>query len=240
MLGLTGTPGVPCTSTAAGSWYTTVDDSQSSSAPWNFTTPLATKWTRIMLKANNMGVVPVNGNSANATQICWDGVQQLLLPANYVGKNCGPSHKVLTVVVTNPGNGYTAQPVITIDAPGCRGNAGNRHCALATGAQRTDGFDSRRRRRQLVLRPRPSVTISGGGGSGATAVAEIVDPGAPVTFLTLNSPGQQCFTSAPSVAISGGQGSGATGIATVQAGYNCIYSITFGAIVPATTASVSP
>ena len=38
VLSLTGTPGVPCTSTAAGSWYATVDDSQSSSAPWNIHT----------------------------------------------------------------------------------------------------------------------------------------------------------------------------------------------------------
>jgi hypothetical protein len=231
VLSLTGTPGVPCTSTAAGSWYATVDDSQSSSAPWNFTTPLATKWTRIMLKANNMGVVPVNGNSANATQICWDGVQQLLLPANYIGKNCGPSHKVLTVVVTNPGNGYTAQPVITIDAPDAGGT-------LATATARWQPVPNGQLGSILVdaggnsYSTAPIVTISGGGGSGATAVAEIVDPGAPVKFLTLNSPGQQCFTSAPSVAISGGQGSGATGVATVQAGFNCIYAITFGGNCP--------
>src|SRR5204863_7314747 len=69
VLGLAGTPGVSCTTTATGAWYTALNDSQSSAAPWNFITPLATKWTRIMLKANNMGVVPVNGVSTDATQI---------------------------------------------------------------------------------------------------------------------------------------------------------------------------
>ena len=235
VLGLAGTPGVPCTSTASGSWYTAVDDSQPASAPWNFTTPLATKWTRIMLKANNMGVVPVNGplSTANGTQVCWDGIQQVLLPANYVGKTCGPSHKVLTVVVTNPGNGYTAQPLITIDPPDAGGTP-------ATAAVRWQPVPNGQVGSILIdaggssYSTGPTVTISGGGGSGATAVAEIVEPGAPLKSLTLSNPGQQCFTSAPSVGISGGQGGGATGIATVQSGFNCIYAITFGGNCPGT------
>ena len=89
VLGLSGTFGVPCTTIPSGTWYNAVDDSDAASAPWNLATPLPTKWTRIMLKSNNMGVVPVNGNSADATQVCWDGKQQVPLPANYVGKNCG-------------------------------------------------------------------------------------------------------------------------------------------------------
>lgn len=235
VLGLTGTPGVACTATASGSWYTTIDDSQPSSAPWNFATPLATKWTRIMLKANNMGVVPVNGpaSSANATQICWNGVQQVLLPANYIGKTCGPSHKVLTVVVTNAGSGYTAQPVITIDPPdagGTQATATARWQPVPNGEIGSIIVDAGGNSYTTA----PTVTISGGGGSGATAVAEIVEPGAPLKSLTLNNPGQQCFTSAPSVGISGGQGSGATGIATVQPGFNCIYAITFGGNCPGT------
>jgi hypothetical protein len=214
VLGLSGTPGVSCTTTAAGTWYTSVDDSLTAQAPWNFVSPLATKWTRIMLKANNMGVVPVNGNSADATQICWDGTRQVPLPANYVGKTCGPSHKVISVIVTNPGNGYTAQPVITIDPPGDDG----------TQAQATASWEpvpNGQIGSIIVDSPgssyssAPTVTITGGGGSGATAVAEIVNPGAPLESLTLNSPGQQCFTSPPSVTITGGGGGGATGNATL-------------------------
>src|SRR6266850_8485105 len=43
VMGLTGTPGVPCPTTSIPSgtgWFTYVDDSQSSSAPWNLATPL--------------------------------------------------------------------------------------------------------------------------------------------------------------------------------------------------------
>src|SRR5260370_4177365 len=40
-LGLSGTAGVPCTTTVSGSsWYSTVNDSSSSSAPWNLTAPI--------------------------------------------------------------------------------------------------------------------------------------------------------------------------------------------------------
>jgi ABC-type dipeptide/oligopeptide/nickel transport system permease component len=91
VLGLTGTFGVPCTSIAAGSWYTAADNSLSSAAPWNFATPLATKWTRIMLKANNMGVVPVNGTLTDAMQVCWDGNQQITLPSATSARIAGPA-----------------------------------------------------------------------------------------------------------------------------------------------------
>jgi hypothetical protein len=232
VLGLTGTPGVSCTTTASGSsWYTAVDDSLTSAAPWNFATPLATKWTRIMLKSNNMGVVPVNGSATDATEICWNGTQQVPLPANYLGKNCGPSHKVVSVIVTNAGNGYTEQPVITIDPPDEGGTQ-------ATATARWQPVPNGQIGSVLVTNGGtaytsiPIVTISGGGGSGATAVADIVAPGAPLQSLTLNSRGAQCYASAPSVSITGGSGGGATGIATVNSNYDCIYSLTVGGNCP--------
>ena len=233
VLGLTGTQGVPCTSTAVGGWYSIVNDNLPTSAPWNLTNPLATKWTRIMLKANNMGIVPVNGDPTDATQICWDGKHQVPLPANYVGANCGPSHKVLSVVVTKPGNGYTAQPVITIDPPAA---GGTQATATAVWNPVPNGEVG-----SIVIPPGgngsgytsvPTVTISGGGGSGATAVAEIVQPGAPLQSLTLQSPGAQCYVGAPAVAITGGGGGGATGVATLNNQYNCIASITVGGNCP--------
>jgi hypothetical protein len=231
VLGLAGVNGVPCTATAAGAWYNIIDDSQTTSAPWNLVTPLATKWTRIMLKANNMGVVPVNGNVNDATQICWDGKEQVPLPNNYVGSNCGPSHKVLSVIVTNAGNGYTAQPVITISAPGGSGTQATATSvwqAVPNGQVGSVVMDNG----GTGYTSAPTVTLTGGGGSGATAVAEIVSPGAPLQSLTLQSPGQQCYASAPSVAISGGGGSGATGAATLNGSYGCIYSMTVGANCP--------
>jgi hypothetical protein len=231
VLGLSGTQNVPCTTTASGSWYSLIDDSQTSSAPWNLATPLATKWTRIMLKANNMGVVPVNGNSADASQICWDGKEQVPLPGSYVGTNCGPSHKVLTVVVTNPGNGYTAQPVITIDPPG---GGGTQATATSVWSAVPNGQIG-----SIVVNnagtgytSAPTVTITGGGGTGATAVAEIIQPGAPLQSLSLTSAGGQCYATAPSVSITGGGGSGGTGTATLNGSYGCIYSMTVGGNCP--------
>src|SRR5579864_7142608 len=47
--GMLGTPCSWAYSTAT--WYSIVDDSQSSSAPWNLSYPLDWKWTRITLKA---------------------------------------------------------------------------------------------------------------------------------------------------------------------------------------------
>ena len=228
VFGLANTPGVPCTTTATGTWYSAIDDSQTSSAPWNLATPLATKWTRIMLKANNMGVVPVNGNANDASQICWDGKRQIVLPGNYVGSDCGPSHRVLTVIVTNAGSNYTAQPVISIDAPG---GTGTQATATSVWQPVPNGQVG-----SIVVNnsgtgytSAPTVTITGGGGTGATAVASVVQPGAPLQSLTLTSPGAQCYATAPSVAISGGGGSGATGTATLNGGYNCIYSLTVAA-----------
>src|SRR5207244_2306828 len=111
VLGLTGTAGVPCTTIASGSaWRNAVDDSASSPAPWNLTTPTTHKWTRIQLKGNNNTPVAVNGNSATTTQVCWDGTQEVTLPATYVGSDCGPGHSVASVSLTNAGGGYTAAP----------------------------------------------------------------------------------------------------------------------------------
>src|SRR4030095_4533052 len=48
VMSLTGTFGIPCTTIASGSsWYSVVDNSQTSSAPWNLSVPTDTKWTRI-------------------------------------------------------------------------------------------------------------------------------------------------------------------------------------------------
>src|SRR5678815_1361217 len=76
-----GTPGVPCTNIASGTgWLSYIDDSQSSSAPWNLTHPLDLKWVRIQLKGNNNTPVPVNGDPNSTDQACWNGVNQMSTP----------------------------------------------------------------------------------------------------------------------------------------------------------------
>ena len=62
ILGLTPTPGVPCTTLPTGNdWYTVIDNSDDSSEPWNLPTPLDTKWIRVTLKGNNMTPVVASG-----------------------------------------------------------------------------------------------------------------------------------------------------------------------------------
>jgi hypothetical protein len=71
ILGLTPTPGIPCTELPdSEDWYTVVDNSDSSNAPWNLPSPTDTKWTRITLKGNAMTPVPVNGNNAQRHHRC--------------------------------------------------------------------------------------------------------------------------------------------------------------------------
>lgn len=232
VLGLSGTAGVPCTTIASGStWYSTVDDSASSNAPWNLTTPTANKWTRIAVKTNNMTPVPVDGVSTNSTQICWDGKQQIPLPAGYVA-NCGPSHKVVSVVLTSPGTGYTSAPTVSITGGGGSGAAATVNftdvpsdsVGAVTLTNVGAGYTSA-----------PTVTISNpnSGTDVATAVASISDPGAPLSSLTLTDAGTQCFAAGttPSVQITAntGSGGGAAGTATLATSVSCIYSLTVSA-----------
>ena len=226
VLGLSGSNGVPCTASGSGSgWYTTVDNSQSSSAPWNLTSPLQAKWTRITLKGNNMTPVPVNGNSATSTQVCWDGHRQIVRPSGY-NYHCAPiSSSVATITLTNPGSGYTSAPTVSLTGGGGSGAA----ASVIGGAIPNGQVGS-----VTVTAPgsnytsAPTVTFSGGGGSGAAATAAIQPMnGRPVASLNLTSAGQQCYVSAspPSVTITGGGGKGASGTATVAAGANCLYSL---------------
>ncbi|HZI50851.1 MAG TPA: hypothetical protein VFE29_03440, partial [Terriglobia bacterium] len=106
ILGLTPTPGIPCTTLPTGDdWYTVIDNSNVSSAPWNQTTPLDTKWIRITLKGNNMTPVAASGDGTVTTQNCWNGTGQILLPDGY-GPDCGPDGSIVKVTVTSGGTGY--------------------------------------------------------------------------------------------------------------------------------------
>lgn len=226
VLGLSGTNGVPCTTTASGStWYSTVNDSQTSSAPWNLGSPLSAKWTRITLKSNNMTPVATNGSSSTSTQICWDGHEQILLPAGY-GPNCGPlSSSVATITLQNAGTGWTSAPTVNLS-----GGGGSGATAVAVGAAISNGQvgSVTVTNGGSSYSSAPTVTFSGGGGTGAAATAVIVpSSGAPVASLNLSTQGQQCYLSSspPSVIISGGGGTGALGTATVSSSPYCLYSL---------------
>ena len=123
ILGLTPTPGIPCTDLPDGDdWYTVVDNTDPAWAPWNLATPLDVKWTRILLKANNSTPVVANGDPGVTTQTCWDGRHQLLKPAGY-GPDCGPDGSIITVAVTSGGTGYSSNPTVTFSMPPAGGRS---------------------------------------------------------------------------------------------------------------------
>ena len=223
ILGLTPTPGIPCTELPDGDdWYTVVNNTDAAWAPWNLSTPLDVKWTRIVLKANNSTPVAANGNSGVTTQTCWDGRHQLLRPAGY-GPDCGPDGSIVKLEITSGGTGYTSNPTVTFSAPPAGGTLAEGTAEI--GPTSTDQISS-----ITISNPgagyasAPTVSfVPVAGGTGATATAHIVPPGASVTSVTLTSTGEQCYLVPPPVSFVGG-GSGATATATLEATPSCVVS----------------
>jgi len=224
ILGLTPTPGAPCAELPSGDdWYTVIDNTDPTNAPWNLTTPTDTKWTRITLKGNAMTPVPVDGHTTTTTQTCWEGKTQMLRPVGY-GTNCWPDGSLVSVKVVSGGTGYTTQPTVTIAAPPAGGIQAVAEATiepLATGQLESITIDNVGAGYETA----PTVEITGGGGTGATATATIVDPGSPVASVSLTSAGQQCYASAPAVSFTGA-GSGAAATATLEGTASCVVAWT--------------
>jgi len=226
VLGLSGTAGVPCMTIATGTaWRRIVDNSQSSSAPWNLASPLDVKWTRISVKTNNTTPIAVDGNSSSSAQVCWDGSHQIPLPSGY-GSDCAPNGGVATVgydptQTSWAGLGYTSVPTVTLSAPPSGGTQATAIAGSSTAptgivqsAAVTAGGSS--------YTSAPTVTLTGGGGSGATATATFQAPGAPVVSVSLSSAGTQCYAVAPPVSFSGGGGSGAAATSSLAGTASCV------------------
>jgi len=249
VLSLTGTPDTPCTTIPSGSsWYTTVNNNSSSytgaycSAGMSchcpaggciLKQPLAYKWTRISLKADNMVPMQVSGASSSGRQVCWNGTNQIPLPGGY-GPSCGPNGSIYLVPDSSPslplpsanqGSGYTSTPTVTITAPPAGGTQATATATVTlspTGALSGLSITSA----GTGYATAPTVSFVGGGGSGAAATAVVGAGGAPVASVNLNVPGTACYggASAPTVNLAGGGGSGATATATLGSA-TCIYSI---------------
>lgn len=235
VLGLTGTEGVPCSGSGSlppsgctpgttGCWYSVYNNASSSyTGVFKQAMPLNYKWMRIMLKADNMTPVPV-GTSPSGTQVCWDGHNQMPLPAGYTA-DCMPVGGLAKINVTNGGNGYDPSnpPTITIGPPAAGGTQAAAQAVITASPADKVGSVS-------VTNPgsaydkAPTVQLTGGGGSGATAKAVVVQ-GPGVQSATLNSSGPGCYSGStgPTLTVSGGGGgSGATFNVGMTAGYDCI------------------
>src|SRR5213594_2628891 len=215
VMGLSGTPGVPCTTIASGStWYKTYDHSLG--GIWNLPNPLDLKWVRITVKGNNMTPVPVNGNSAIGDQACWNGANQMSTPSTYT-TGCRPKGGVTAIFVTSSGGCYSSSgPAIVITGDGTGATA------TAVMQAETTGYVA-----SITLTTggsgytaAPTVTLTGEG-TGATATAVLsstgtvtTTPGA-VISVTMTTGGNG-YTSPPAVNFSGGGGAGASAVAVLS------------------------
>jgi Tfp pilus assembly protein PilX len=215
-----------CSSTGSlptGAWYQTYDDSSYTGA-YKLTNPLLYKWTRVQLKTDNAPpqAAWVGGSSASGKIVCWDGINQVPLPAGY-NNDCSPhTGSVSTIILTNPGTGYNSAPHVNVAPPpsGSTALATAVVTATPTGSISSITLDNP----GSGYTSQPTVTITGIG-TGATAVANIV--GGTVTAVNLTNTPTQCYQTAPAVSISGGGGTGAQATAVLGSD-TCVVSVSGG------------
>lgn len=203
MLGLAGTPGVACGSTAipaggcsqvggAGAGWCRYYDNSANATPWNLTDtngnpiPMDYKWVRITLKQdkNTAVYVPEWTTATGTTQVCWDGNYQSQLPAGYQS-NCSLPNgsKVIGLNLTASGSGYASAPTVTISGGGGSGatavaNMGTTSNGSIASANLTNAGSG--------YTTAPTVTFaSATDGSGATFKAAVT--GAPITGVSVNN-----------------------------------------------------
>jgi hypothetical protein len=229
----------PCLGSASlpngGSWYEQRDNSDAAyTGPYKLNPPLAYKWTRIQLKANNNTPFPATGNSASGVQMCWNGLNQIPRPAGYTTQ-CIPNGAITSIVMTNNGSNYSSVPTVTLPAPpdGVQATARailSNPSGVLSGIVIDDGGSG------YTTPPTVVITDASGSGSGASATAVIAAEGAGVSSLALvdtGNPNTGCWK--PPVAgyptlnlsFSGGGGAGAAGTATLTSTHNCIADLKF-------------
>ncbi len=117
-LGLSGTPGVPCTTTGSGSgWYRTKNNlTDSPASVFKLAPPLHYKWIRINAKANNSAPYYAKGagTGTDATQICWNSNAQVMTGGPCSGSLL-PVYEVTSLAVTPNGSRRMGQVEITQD-----------------------------------------------------------------------------------------------------------------------------
>jgi Tfp pilus assembly protein PilX len=151
---------VRCTSVPAGAgWYA----STTSNAPWKGTgAALPYQWVRVAWKLNgsvqnypvDTGTCPTAGSAGCSTPVCWDGSEEVLLPAadtacGQMAPKANPVY-LLTSLAVNPlsGSRKIVQAEVALAPPIQTQNAGffatSTACAAFTmgGGATTDGFTS--------------------------------------------------------------------------------------------------
>ena len=205
-----GTPGVPCSGaaavpsnvctsvTAAGGGWCKYYDNSANATNWQLKDtggnkiPLDYKWVRVTMKEDwNTPVYVPSGapGAATGTQVCWDGIYQTQLPANYNPATCQRTagNSVIGLNLTAAGANFTSAPTVLISGGGGSGATATAQIGPAPG----NGIAS------VVLTNAgsgytspPTVTISP---SGATFQAVVASSA--VTGVTINGSGTNyCYT----------------------------------------------
>jgi hypothetical protein len=205
----TNVPGNPCAAaqipagacTAAGggggTWCQYYDNS-TNATPWKLTDlagkaiPLAYKWVRVTLKADNSGIsyVQTPASLANGSQVCWDTRydQQVQKPAS-AGTDClgANTYSIGAVTLVNGGTGYSSSnpPTISFVGGGGSGAAATAQLSNTTGSITSATlFPSTYSGSGYTTAPTVTIT-NPGTGTGATLQAFVA--GSPVTGLSLGS-----------------------------------------------------
>lgn len=240
VLGLSGTPGIPCdpaksTSIPSGSdWYAWFDNSQnkastgaSGNAAWQLKdaggnlVPLAYKWVRITLKTDNM--TPVTVGTGAGKQVCWDGSHQLQMPTNYKTDCTPPNDGVRNITITNPGSGYTSAPTVTIT-----GGGGSGATAEATVGPMPSGVTSVKLidgGSGYTAPPAVQIVPVDGNGSGAivTSALEAIHPLQSVTLHNTGTP--PCYQGTPAISLAYSPAGSPDATTSIQWGKRCVASI---------------
>lgn len=225
VMGLSGSTGVPCSGSGSlpsgNTWYATYNNSASTYAgQYKITNPLQFKWARIQLKTVDSGPYTVSGGTAGQI-VCWDGHNQLPLPAGY-NKDCTPqAGSVGSIMIDNPGSSYSSAPNVTLSGGGGTGATATAFVDTAGGSITSITLNSP----GTGYMTQPTVTITGDG-EGAAAVANIV--GGAVTAVSLGNAGTACYQTAPSVSFGndgGGNGAAATAVLGSE---TCVIAISGG------------
>jgi len=228
----------PCSGVASlpngNNWFDKLDNSSGSyTGAYKLNPPLAYKWTRIQLKANNNTPFAATGNSADARQVCWNGINQIPRPAGYTTA-CIPNGVITSITVTNTGSNYSAVPTVTLPPPSAGGTQATARAILSNPSGVLSGLDVDDGGSGYTSPPTVVITDQSMSGSGASATAVIAAAGAPVTTVALanqGSPNTACWQgpTRPTVSygFSGGGGTGGGGSLTLSSNYNCVWQLSF-------------
>lgn len=234
MLGVSGTHGVACPTSAipAGNTWYQVYDNSSHATNWKLTSPLDYKWVRVTLKQNGNTPAYVDPSASANAQVCWDGLYQDIMPTSYTSCTPPSGNQVFGLNLTNGGSMYTSTPP-TVSIVGGGGN----------GASAT-----------AVVTPAPSdaitsVTLSSGGsgysappnvtisGTDTTATFKALIASSAVTSVNINNSGANyCYSATPTVSFSASPtGQNASATATMGSA-TCIATASSATKCTATTA----